>query len=125
MSAVTDPQREGVVAEVERLRGMSLSRLAIQARTNSERWFPLVHDEHQQAVPLSVHYALGLVGEAGEVANLVKKALRKGDADDIEGLGDELADVFTYLILLADEQGVDLMAAFEAKQAICEQRWGK
>ncbi len=105
----------------------TLCKIAAKARANSERWFPLVHNPDQAVVPLYVHYALGLAGEAGEVANLVKKLLRFGHdkgTDATPALADELADVFTYLLLLADECGVDLMSAYEAKKAICEERWG-
>lgn len=108
---------------------VDLTAIARQARTNSERWFPRVHDPDRQAAPLAVHYALGLVGEAGELANLAKKALRLGNAEGAAFLateaGPELADVFTYLVLLADELGVDLLNAFVEKQAVCEARWGQ
>lgn len=103
---------------------MDLSLMAKQARHNSERWFVDLHARSAETVRL--HYVLGLAGEAGEVANLFKKihtgkrSLEQSQ-DDIAG---ELADVFTYLLLLADECRVDLLDAFEAKQAICEQRWG-
>lgn len=105
--------------------GIGMASLAAEARANSERWFPLVHDPEQAAVPLLVHYALGLAGEAGEVANLVKKQLRGGRVYGDQFLGDELADVFIYLLLLADEAGIDLQAAYERKRDICEERWGR
>lgn len=101
----------------------TLDAIASESRRNSERWFPAVHDPEQAIVPLAVHYALGMCGEAGEVANLVKKALRKGEAIP-EGLADELADVFIYLLLLADEAGINLYAAYQHKRDICEKRWG-
>ncbi|MCP5157730.1 MAG: hypothetical protein H6983_26390 [Ectothiorhodospiraceae bacterium] len=37
----------------------------------------------------------------------------------------ELADVLTYLLVLAHELGIDMEAAVEAKQAVCVERWGK
>lgn len=100
---------------------MDITLIARQARWNSERWFPALHAGNPD---LTVFYTLGLVGEAGEVANLIKKEIRQVGGDRSK-LADELADVFTYLILLADECQVDLIEAFEAKQRICEQRWGK
>jgi NTP pyrophosphatase (non-canonical NTP hydrolase) len=100
-----------------------LERLAAEMRANSERWFPRWHSPFL-GMPLRVAYALGLVGEAGEVANVVKKVQRDGDAYDGEGLGPELADVLTYLLLLADEAGVDLVAEYRAKAAVNEARWG-
>jgi NTP pyrophosphatase (non-canonical NTP hydrolase) len=106
---------------------VNLEEIAVQARQNSERWFPIVHDDGKALVPLAAHYALGLAGETGEVCNVVKKWLRKAE-DDPAVLGVdlelELADVFIYLLLLADEVGVDLEKAYERKRDINEARWG-
>lgn len=49
--------------------------------------------------------ALGLNGEAGEVAEKIKKSIR--DGNDLE-LEKELGDVLWYLSRLADELGHDL-----------------
>lgn len=50
---------------------------------------------------------LGLAGEAGEVANLVKKEIR--DAKDRrEDIKDELGDVLWYVARVADEYGFSL-----------------
>jgi len=92
-------------------------------RANSERWFPELHTSGQ---PLKVFYALGLSGEVGEVANEVKKSIRGHQANGVRRIeiGPELADVFTYLLLLADEFGVDLIAEYREKAAFNERRWG-
>lgn len=50
--------------------------------------------------------ALGLAGEAGEVANFVKKRWRDGVGHD-DALRFEVADVFAYTIMLADLLGMD------------------
>lgn len=101
---------------------MDLSLVARQARHNSERWFPSIHTDQF----LDVFYALALGGEVGEVQNLLKKKMRDQNFNLKQHcIGSELADVFTYLLLLADELHIDLMAEFEAKQAICEARWGR
>lgn len=50
-------------------------------------------------------FALGLAGEAGEVANFVKKRWRDGEGHD-EDLRKECADVFAYNIMLADALGM-------------------
>lgn len=63
---------------------------------------------------------LALVGEVGEVAEIVRW---QGDldpavpADKREDWADELADVLTLLVRLADRSGVDLTAAFASKLA--------
>jgi len=63
-----------------------------------------------------LYTALGLVGEAGEVANKVKKVLR-GDYDRDalrEMLAGELGDVLWYLTMLARELDLDLSAIAQA-----------
>jgi NTP pyrophosphatase (non-canonical NTP hydrolase) len=103
-----------------------LASLAAQMRANSERWFPATHDPDKRDMPLDVFYALGLSGEVGEVANDIKKMHRDEDwADSAASVPAELADVFVYLMLLADELGVDLVAEYQRKVAVNEQRWAQ
>lgn len=102
--------------------------LAAEMRANSERWFQTLHAD-DAPIRLDVFYALGMAGEVGEVANLIKKLYRDGIEETIENnpgdsLGAELADVFTYLLLLADEVGIDLVAEYRKKAAFNEARWG-
>ena len=62
-------------------------------------------EEHKVVYP-----ALGLCGEAGEVADKIKKTIR-GDSslDEVTGsIAGELGDVLWYLAILADDLGVDL-----------------
>ena len=57
-----------------------------------------------------VYPALGLCGEAGEVAEKVKKTVR-GDSslNEVQGnIAQELGDVLWYLAILADDLEVDL-----------------
>lgn len=102
-----------------------IASLASGMRADSERWFPALHAD--PPAPLTVFYALGLAGEVGEVANVIKKAQRGYDDGQQlrEGIGAELADCFVYLLLLADECGVDLVAEYEAKVKVNEARWGR
>lgn len=54
-------------------------------------------------------YALGLVGEAGELSDLIKKNVAHGHPitqDDRDKLVKELGDVFWYLSQLAREYGI-------------------
>ncbi|WP_127131593.1 nucleotide pyrophosphohydrolase [Georgenia sp. SYP-B2076] len=64
---------------------------------------------------------LALVGEVGELAELMQwrtdeevRAHARTDAGR-DALADELADVFTYLVEIADSLGIDLDAAVHAK----------
>ena len=62
-------------------------------------------EEHKVVYP-----ALGLWGEAGEVADKIKKTIR-GDSSLVEVTGsiaDELGDVLWYLAILADDLGIPL-----------------
>ena len=62
-------------------------------------------EEHKVVYP-----ALGLCGEAGEVADKIKKTVR-GDTplDEVTGnIAMELGDVLWYLAILADDLGLPL-----------------
>lgn len=59
-----------------------------------------------------IYPALGLAGEAGEVANKVKKVFRDGiknmPIDWKEGIASEIGDVLWYCSALASDLGYDL-----------------
>jgi len=55
-----------------------------------------------------VYLSLGLAGEAGEIANKVKKLYRDGmDPMKIYEVSTEVGDVFWYLVRLCDALGLD------------------
>lgn len=67
----------------------------------------------EEGSPLNgaVYAALGLNGEAGEVAEKVKKAWRNGtglEGQKAENLAFEIGDTFWYLAVLANRIGYDL-----------------
>ena len=80
-------------------------------------------DEYQQRCKISAVYpengtglleaitycSLGLAGEAGEVANKVKKLMRDEDTIALRmKIMQEIGDVLWYAAMLADEMGVSL-----------------
>jgi NTP pyrophosphatase (non-canonical NTP hydrolase) len=68
-------------------------------------------------------WVCALVGEVGEAANLIKK-VRRGEAIPLQLIADELADVQTYLDLLAAKLGIDLGAATFRKFNVVSERVG-
>ena len=82
----------------------------------------MTFEEYQAEASQTAHYpkrfsnleypTLGLTGEAGEVANVVKKIQRDFDGiltDEVRGkLKDELGDVLWYISACADELGLTL-----------------
>lgn len=95
--------------------------------TAAVRAFSTDRDWGQFQDPKSL--VLALMGEVGEVAELVQwvpadQAVEAFQAPERrERIGDELADVFIYLVRLADVLGVDLGAAGDAKLARNEVRF--
>src|SRR5687767_7304248 len=78
--------------------------------------------------------ALSLMGEAGEVADVVKKLWRTEPrmgtrdgfavtpADAREALAEELADVVILAVVLANHIGVDIEVEAERKLSVIEER---
>lgn len=66
-------------------------------------------------------FSLELCGEAGELANLEKKAW-KGRAIPPEAFADEAADVLIALLNYANARGVDLASAVRAKMDVIERK---
>lgn len=99
---------------------MDFSEYARQAHNDSKQWFP----EH--ATDLR-HHVLGLAGESGEVANLVKK-LDRGDVDldDIrKELAKELVDVLIYTLNACAIIGVNPDKVWDIKRAENTKRFTK
>lgn len=69
-----------------------------------------IYMEHGTGMMDAILYcALGLAGEAGEVANKVKKLMRDEDTAAMrERICMEIGDVLWYAAMLADEMGVSL-----------------
>lgn len=65
--------------------------------------------------------ALAICGEAGELANLVKKSWR-GDSVDPNDIRDEIADIRIYLEHLTRHLNIDLDQACEQKLDVVAER---
>jgi NTP pyrophosphatase (non-canonical NTP hydrolase) len=72
-------------------------------------------------VEITHFLALAICGEAGELANFVKKAWR-GDEFEIDQIRDELADIRIYLEHLARHLQIDIDDACEHKLNTVAQR---
>ena len=72
-------------------------------------------------IPLS--WGGALAGEVGELCNLLKK-LSRGDKIKKKDMAHEIADIHTYLSLLADKLDIDPEAAIIEKFNIVSKRWG-
>ena len=55
-----------------------------------------------------LHATMGLVGEAGEVSEIIKKHTFYGKELDAQHLKEELGDVLFYLVWVLDEAGLTL-----------------
>lgn len=74
-----------------------------------------------------MHHFLGIVGETGEVAELIKKVQRgsKKFADVAPELEMELTDILIYLLGVAGILGFDLEEAYNVKREINVTRFGR
>lgn len=104
---------------------MTLRGLAKRCHANGAQWFPSNHLSQRTAV---THCTLGLAGEAGEVANKVKKLYGYVDQDVPEGLRSdivgELIDTLIYNLVLLDLFDADIDVEVEKVVAKCVGRWG-
>lgn len=81
----------------------SLNTIGDTCLADSRRWFPELHTRSRAA--LAAHYTLGLVGELGEVEEVLY-VLR-----DLSALPGELADVFIYGLDLGRCLDIDVTTA--------------
>lgn len=73
--------------------------------------------------PRLINAALGLTGEAGECADIIKKHFFHGHPLDSEHLKKELGDVAWYLAVCADAIGCTLDEVLETNIAKLEARY--
>lgn len=72
---------------------------------------------------LLLNGALGLCGESGEVADIVKKTRFQGHKLDAAHIAEELGDVLWYVAITASAIGYDLDLIMEMNKAKLERRY--
>ena len=73
---------------------------------------------------MRIWMALGLAGEAGEVADIIKKGILHGKGTDTTGrIVEELGDVLWYVAGLASHYGLSLDDIMEANIAKIRERY--
>lgn len=70
-------------------------------------------------------WSLGIAGEAGEVADHVKKYIGHGHPLDKEKIAKELGDVLWYLAMMSDQLGLDLSDVAEMNIKKLKKRYGE
>jgi dCTP diphosphatase len=105
---------------------MSQPRLeSIQQLRDALRAFAAERDWDQFHSPKNLSMALTV--EAGELQEhfqwLTEEASRALVGDELAAVGAEMADVFIYLVRLADKLGVDLLQAAAAKLEVNGRRY--
>lgn len=104
---VQDQSKEQTMGE--QVRNTNLSLNAYQRAASETAVYP---DAGEGNINALSYVTLGLVGEAGEIANKVKKVIRDSDgvmsATTRADIRKEVGDVLWYVARLADELGVPL-----------------
>ena len=87
---------------------MDIKELQARLIDQSKTWFPEVWD---RSLEERISYnTIGICGEAGEVANKIKKWMRQDDEaiNNLSQVPEEMADVLAYLLILAENLDCDL-----------------
>lgn len=98
---------------------MDLSRIQEREASDSTHYFPSVPSKALE------YLGVALAGEVGEVCNEIKKWSREdfGLGELIRRLEGELPDVLIYLVMLAEELGIELEDAYRRKKAYNDERY--
>ena len=112
---------------------MNLAELSkLQISADERRGFPVQFNSDHQKIEQITKDLVGLMGEVGEFANLIKKVDLKENNPKYEGpsLGDaryelkyELADILIYLMRLAAIVDIDLEEALVDKMKFNKDRY--
>ena len=104
-----------------------LKRLALQCRSDSQRWFPELQNGSEAS--MLAYNTLAMCGESGELANIVKKIQRGSlDLNDkaVRNMAaEELIDVFVYGFNIAGILKIDPQHVYDYKRAVNERRFNR
>lgn len=100
-------------------RGLQLLAAIGEWRT---RTMPLAKDMGSTRDEL-LHAVLGVAGEAGELADAIKKHWAYEKPLDVTNIREEAGDLLFYLMLLLDECGISLESVFEQNTAKLARRY--
>ncbi|OGI15825.1 hypothetical protein A3K63_00475 [Candidatus Micrarchaeota archaeon RBG_16_49_10] len=110
---------------------MSLDKISEYQKAFDERHFKN-WNESADKLEFLQSMVVALVGEIGEFANVVKKAVRekKTLGNEVSGevlgkLREELTDCFIYIVILANRLGMDLEKEYYRKMKVNEKRFEK
>lgn len=92
-----------------------------QAVDDSNRWFPLVTHTSKDIA----FWALNICGEAGELANKVKKVVRGSVPYEAQraAIADELVDTLVYCFNMAAALEIELEEEYDRKRRFNEHRF--
>lgn len=133
-SAPIESERQRLRERADMEARMSLLDMLVQqCIKDSQEWFPeaanAMATDPVQRVRALVHHSLSLCGEAGELANLIKKVDRGSyDITNVvftEDASEELVDAFIYVLNLAGILGVDLLRGYLKKRDKNVKRFSK
>jgi NTP pyrophosphatase (non-canonical NTP hydrolase) len=125
----TDAHEEHAAKTHAAINALKFSDLRIVNVSRCLRWHPV------KSIPWTcADWSNALCGEAGELANVIKKirrhdtgAVNEGDPPRdqlVKAAADELADVVIYADLLAHHFGIDLGAAIKSKFNRTSEKFG-
>jgi NTP pyrophosphatase (non-canonical NTP hydrolase) len=79
-------------------------------------------DDEGQGIPIALHAA----EEMGEVAQCILKlsGWKKPKGETVEHLGEEIADVISLMVKLANHYDIDLTERIQNNQEKLQKRWG-
>ena len=88
-----------------------------------EYQFAILKSEKHWVPPRVEHAAMGLVTEAGEVMDALKKTKIYGKPFDAVNMKEEIGDVFWYLAIMCDELGISFEEVWDKNIAKLAKRY--